>query len=263
MAQKMITNVSIANIYKEAKYGSETISQTYMAENLEVLSKQGEWLFVRQEDGYEGWVTRGSVVEKPANWENYDFFYPNNPVAWIYQDPERQSSTVRDITILSGLPVLERKDGWVRVLLPDSTQGWVEDNPRHPVNSVEVEALINTAFRFLGIQYSWGGKSPKGFDCSGFTQTCFRLNGKQLPRDAYLQADLGVQLSNDFDSWQAGDLIYFSEHKERITHVGISLGGGDFIHSSGFVKINSMNPAHAELFDEKYSKIFAKTMRLL
>lgn len=261
MAREVLTNVSIAFVYREAKFSSETISQTWLAENLAVLDEQQGWLKVRQEDGYEGWVADSFVVEKPSDWDDHDFFYPAAAIAWIYQNPDRQSTTLRDITILSGLPALEYSKGWVRVLLPDGTRGWLKDNPRQVPQSMDVEQLVRTAFSFLGIQYFWGGKSPKGFDCSGFTQTCFHLNGALLPRDAYQQAEVGEQLGDDFHTWQAGDLIFFSERPEKITHVAISLGNGDFIHASGYVKLNSLNPDHADLYIEKYAWIYTKAMR--
>ncbi len=263
MAEKLLTNVSIAFIYREAKYTSETISQTHLAETLEVLEDQGDWIRVRQEDQYEGWVARSFVVEKPVNWTDHDFFYSADLISWIYQSPDLQSTTIRDVTMLSGLPVLEHRHGWVQILLPDGLTGWVIDHPRSLIGAIDIEQLVQTAFSFLGIQYFWGGRSPKGFDCSGFTQTCFGINGIKLPRDAYQQAETGQAVEADYESWQVGDLIFFSEKPNKITHVAISLGEGAFIHASGFVKLNSINPDHTDLYIEKYAKIFTKTIRII
>ncbi|MEA3287305.1 MAG: SH3 domain-containing C40 family peptidase [Candidatus Marinimicrobia bacterium] len=263
MTAKLLTNVSIAFVYKKATYGSETISQTHLAETLEILEEQDDWVRVRQEDQYEGWVSRSFLVEKPDHWTDHETYYPADQLNWIYQSPDRNSTTVRDMTILSGLPVLKRQPGWIQVLLPDGQSGWMENHPRQLVNSVDIEQLIQTAFGFLGIQYFWGGRSPKGFDCSGFTQTCFALNGLQLPRDAYLQAEKGTLIEGDYKSWQVGDLLFFSERPGHITHVAISLGDGDFIHASGFVKLNSLNPQHQELFIKRYAGIFTKATRIL
>lgn len=263
MALQMLTNVSIAFIYRDASFKSESISQTHLGETLHVLEEQADWLWVRQEDGYEGWVARFFVVEKPQSWEDHSFYCSGAPIAWVFQSPDSQSNTIRDLTILSKLPLLDQQEGWVQILLPDGVQGWVQSQPRSLAHSVDVELLVQTAFGFQGIQYYWGGRSPKGFDCSGFIQTVYGLNGLQLPRDAYQQADVGVRVDDNFSSWEVGDLIFFSENSEKITHVALSLGGGDFIHASGYVKVNSLNPDHAELYLEKYSKIFTKTMRVL
>ena len=159
--------------------------------------------------------------------------------------------------------MLDQKGGWVQLLLPDGVKGWVKSCPRTVLDSVDMERLIQTAFGFQGIQYYWGGRSPKGFDCSGFAQTVYGLNGFQLPRDAYQQATVGTRVDDDFLSWDVGDLIFFSERGDKITHVAISLGKGDFIHASGFVKLNSLNPDHADLYLEKYTNIFTKTMRVI
>lgn len=261
-ALTLLTNVSITSVYREPAYRSETVTQSYLGEKLQVLKTEGDWLRIKLEDGYEGWIPRSAVVEIPPAWEGLQQFYPADQIAWIHSAADKQSTTVRDVTILSGLPLLGRQDGWVQVLLPDGTAGWLEDRPRVPLTRLDVEELIETAMRFMGIQYLWGGRSPKGFDCSGFVQTCFKLNGLQLPRDAYQQAEVGIRVGEDFHNWQPGDLIFFSERPEKITHVAISLGDGDFIHASGFVKINSLNPENGELYTPHYSKIFTQTMRV-
>lgn len=234
-----------------------------MAETLEVLGQESDWYRIRQEDGYEAWVPSFFVVEKPDGWDEHEFFYPATQISPILESPDQTAAAIRDITLVSGLPILDNIDGWVKVGLPDGNEGWLMDIPRaHPV-SVDVEKLIETAHGFLGIQYAWGGKTPKGFDCSGFVQTSFKLQGMDLPRDAYQQADVGEQVGDDFADWQVGDLIYFSERPEKITHVAISLGDGKFIHASGYVKINSLNPEHGDIFINKYAKIYTKAMRVL
>lgn len=263
MALQMLTNVSIASIYRDAAFKSETTSQTHLGESLEVLEDKGDWLRVRQEDDYEGWVARFFVVDKPASWDTHNFYHHGELVSWVFQSPDTQSNTLRDITLLSRLPLLDQQGGWVQLLLPDGVQGWVQKSPRPLVDSVDVERLIQTAFGFQGIQYYWGGRSPKGFDCSGFVQTVYGLNGLRLPRDAYMQADVGTRVDDDFSNWEVGDLIFFSERSVKITHVAISLGGGDFIHASGFVKMNSVNPNHPDLYLEKYGIIFTRTMRVI
>jgi len=259
----MITNVSIAFVYREAAFKSETISQTHLGEALEVIAEEDEWVKVRQTDGYIGWVSTAFVVKKTEIWNNSDLFSPAKQVSWIYQSPDNQSTTVRDMTLLSGLPILERQNGWVKLLLPDGVHGWAEDIARFPVKTTDVEQLVQTALSFLGIQYFWGGRSPKGFDCSGFSQTVFGLNGFDLPRDAYQQAEIGHEVEGDFSNWMVGDLIFFSERPNKITHVAISLGNGDFVHASGFVKLNSLNPENENLYIEKYAAILTKTMRVL
>jgi hypothetical protein len=263
LTREMLTNVSVAFIHTEPSFRTEASSQTYLGETVIVSEEQGDWYRVRLEDGYEGWVCKFYVVDKPDHWDDHDFYHHGKRISWIYRNAQRESSHFRDITLLSRLPALAYKDGMVQVLLPDGNQGWIEKSPRPQFTEVDPDRLVHTAHRFLGTQYFCGGRSPKGFDCSGFVQTTFWLNGLQLPRDAYQQAEVGVRVDDDYNTWRVGDLIFFTERSERITHVAISLGKGDFIHSSGFVKLNSLNPDHKDLYLEKYSTTFTKTMRVL
>ena len=98
----------------------------------------------------------------------------------------------------------------------------------------------NTARRFVGTPYLWGGCTPFGLDCSGFTQLAYKLSGVQLLRDAHLQfadrrfgrGDGGQGL--DEGNWEAGDLVVFSRRQDkRPTHIGLALGDGRFIHALG------------------------------
>ena len=111
------------------------------------------------------------------------------------------------------------------------------------------DAIIATAKQFVGFPYLWAGTSIKGLDCSGFVKTTYQLNGIQLLRDASQQAKTGehVDIENGWDNLQKGDLLFFgrkaSEGKsERITHVGIYIEDGVFIHSASVVRINSLDP---------------------
>jgi cell wall-associated NlpC family hydrolase len=115
----------------------------------------------------------------------------------------------------------------------------------------DTAALFRTAFRLAGRPYLWGGTSPKGMDCSGFTKTVYFLHGMIIPRDASQQVHAGeeVPITEDLAGLQPGDFLFFGnlreDGSERITHVGIYLGEGRFIHSgadNGAVRIQSLFP---------------------
>ncbi|MCK9629778.1 MAG: C40 family peptidase, partial [Bacteroidales bacterium] len=115
---------------------------------------------------------------------------------------------------------------------------------------------INTARQFVGFPYMWGGTSIKALDCSGFTKTTYYLNGVILERDASQQAKFGdsISLANNFAALQAGDLLFFGskatkDKKERISHVAIYIGKGEFIHSATSVRINSLLPDAANYYE--------------
>lgn len=96
--------------------------------------------------------------------------------------------------------------------------------------SLILNNIIQTAKSFQGVPYVWGGATPQGFDCSGFTQYVFRKNGIQLPRTADAQYDLGVPVS--YSSLQPGDMVFFTTYASGPSHNGIYIGDGLFINSS-------------------------------
>jgi cell wall-associated NlpC family hydrolase len=131
------------------------------------------------------------------------------------------------------------------------------------------ENLIKTAREMMGVPYLWGGTSPKGVDCSGYTKTIFFLNGMVLPRDASQQIAAGeeVDSSRNFENLQPGDLLYFGKKatdttSERVIHVGMWIGDNKFIHSMGEVHISTFDTTAAD-FDEYNYNRYLRTKRVL
>ena len=101
--------------------------------------------------------------------------------------------------------------------------------------------VVGVAMQYLGTPYVWAGASPAGFDCSGFTMYVFAQVGISLPHSSYAQYGMGVPVA--YDQLQPGDLVFF----DGIGHVGIYIGGGEFIHSphtGDVVKISSLSEAY-------------------
>ena len=100
--------------------------------------------------------------------------------------------------------------------------------------------LVSKALLFLNSPYLWGGRTPFGIDCSGFTQMVYRLCGYDLLRDAKDQTKQGEVLSFIEES-EAGDLAFFDNEEGNITHVGIIMNDYNIIHAHGKVRIDTLD----------------------
>ncbi|HEX2927378.1 MAG TPA: NlpC/P60 family protein [Ruminiclostridium sp.] len=127
---------------------------------------------------------------------------------------------------------------------PSASRGYTVSTP-----TSQAASLISTAKSFTGVPYVWGGTTPSGFDCSGFTQYVFARSGISLPRTAAEQFNAGTYISNV--DLRAGDLVFFTTYKPGPSHLGIYLGNGNFIHasSSNGVTISSLSNSY---FAQRY-----------
>jgi cell wall-associated NlpC family hydrolase len=108
--------------------------------------------------------------------------------------------------------------------------------------SDKATAIINTAKGLMGVPYVWGGSTPSGFDCSGFTSYVMAKNGITIPRTAALQFGSGTSVAKA--NLKIGDLVFFTTYTAGASHVGFYLGDGNFIHASsaaGKVTISNLN----------------------
>lgn len=172
------------------------------------------------------------------------------------------------------MAVLDSTGNFMRVSLPDGRSGYVpKTNGMHLADWQRSRrptpaAIVDAASKLMGVPYLWGGTSFKGVDCSGFTKTAYLMNGLQLPRDASQQAELGIDVdtSKGWSLLQPGDLLFFgnaNSHKPPlVTHVGIWIGNGEFIHASGMVQVASLVPG-APNYDASEHKRFLKAKRIL
>ena len=105
--------------------------------------------------------------------------------------------------------------------------------PRSPAPTAAAARVLETADKYVGVPYTWGGNTPEsGFDCSGFTRYVFARHGIQLPRTSREQARAGQGVALDFAALLPGDILLFAEPNEAISHVAIYVGDGRIIHAS-------------------------------
>lgn len=247
-----IINVSVAPIRDRSSHTAQMVDQAIMGNWVKILVENEDWYLIQTHYKYVGWITK-SAVHKCTN----NFLYNWNEKARyrikklnsiIYSKPHMSSIPISDGVLNNRLNVTKDLVDWSEVILPDGRVGFIQKQDIELMTqnkdlSDQTSIVISIALSMKGVPYLWGGNSSKGNDCSGFTQTAFMASGIQLPRDARQQAKVGKPIIDD--QLKEGDLLFFGIG-DRITHVGISMGGDKFIHQGskleGKVDIHSLHP---------------------
>ena len=129
----------------------------------------------------------------------------------------------------------------------------------YQISPLDKQKLLEDAKYFKGGKYVWGGTTPKGFDCSGYVQYLYKKHDINLPRTAWAQSKKG--LSVEKEDLQKGDLLFFLTDKKRgipVTHVGIYIGDGNFIHAASKKKGIIISP----LTHGSYAKTYVSAKRV-
>jgi hypothetical protein len=238
-------NVSIANMYRLPKYASEIVSQALLGERCTIVQNEKNFSRITLEDGYEGWISNHQWVKSEGRMQATKRVRAH--FLQIFSKPDFKSQPLRDAVIGTYLDVLEEQEDWLQVLLPDGISGYAVKKAFGPFPVASRAGIRELAYEFFGYPYHWGGRSPKGFDCSGFVQTVFALLNMKLPRDSWMQHREARPVGRDMLQAEEGDLYFFAERRSRISHVGIALGDGKIIHARGMVRVNSLYNENTEL----------------
>ena len=229
-----ICNLSIVPLRLEPTDTSEMVSQVLFGEHFKVLEKRKKWSKIRlQFDNYEGYIDNKQFEEIKeelyTQLSNEKAYFSGELIDFI-TDSKNQLTT---IPIGSRLPFLESNQFSINTS-KFSYEGttYSEQLPKSDI--------IQKAFMFLNAPYLWGGKTPFGIDCSGFTQMVYKLCGYKILRDAKDQATQGEVLSFIEES-EPGDLAFFDNQEGVITHVGIIMHDYHIIHAHGKVRIDVLD----------------------
>jgi gamma-D-glutamyl-L-lysine dipeptidyl-peptidase len=241
--------VPVANMYSHPTEKADVVSQAMYGNNVTLLVARGEWSRIQTSDRYKGWVpsrylrivqvgdgyaTSGATVQVESLFANV-YAEPDvtkhKPVVTIPFEVRLEVFSGQD----GNKRLIAKKvpDGWLQVWLPEKRTAWIQvgDVASDP-KPLSVQESIELAKRFLGFPYLWGGRSSFGFDCSGFTQMLVRVRGVNMPRDADQQAAWSGVTAVDRKALQPGDLLFFGSSLKSITHTGMYIGDGQFIHDS-------------------------------
>jgi hypothetical protein len=267
-----LITISVANLKKEPSFASEMVSQAIMGTPLKILKQKGSWSLVQTPDYYIGWIIESSIRELDVaefeSWRNSSRYIFIGRSGDIFSD-KGSNELVSDI--VNGVIVVDSgggKEGIGRISLPDGRTGWIAKDVIMDFDKwcsevkPEPQKMITFARSLVGYPYLWGGTSTKAIDCSGFTRIIYFTGGIILARDASQQFLHGIKvdISSSIEALQPGDLVFFGYMNrvgvERITHTGMYIGNTEVIHSSGMVRINSLDSTRSN-----YSSYLGKGLR--
>lgn len=213
---------------------SEMVSQILFGEMFEILVTEKNWLKVRLcFDNYEGWIDKKQ--QTTLSYENYNIL-KTQKTSFFSDLVNVVSNSFNDlytITLGAELPLFKNNKTHL-----DNFKFHYEGSVQK--GFLDKSNLIKNAYMYLNAPYLWGGKTPLGIDCSGFTQMVYKLNGYKLLRDASQQATQGIPLSFIEES-VPGDLAFFDDDDGQIIHVGIILANHKIIHAHGKVRIDKLD----------------------
>jgi len=256
LAATWIVTVPVANMHSAPDAKADVVSQAIYGTEVTVVASQPGWKRIRTPGAYEGWAADSSLLEL-ANRGYPDgerALWVSSLFANLYREPDvTTGQPLLTVPFETRLEVVsepvEEERRWIETRLPDERRVWIQrGDVRFDDSALSAGETIALARQFVGLPYLWGGVSTFGYDCSGFTQTLCRRRGIRIPRDSGPQARWEGMGVTDRAGLEPGDLLYFGESVDRITHTGMYIGGGEFIHATAYkkpvVQISSLGDPH-------------------
>ena len=268
---KAVVTANVAGMHAEPHGRSEQTSQAIFGETVRVHEDSGEYTRIQTPDSYSGWIlsSKLSLLET-------DERYPDptraamiaSLILPVFREASGRSERITVLTIGTAVELAEGDADaeFYPIRFPGGQVGYVESSalivPHYPAIADLGPNLVVVAMGMIGIPYLWGGRTPFGFDCSGYVQRVYWLNGHVIPRDAYQQAASDLFEPVEKENLRAGDLVFFASRDDPrgrgITHVGMALDSARFIHASTRYSGVSISPVE----DAHYGPQFAGARRL-
>ncbi len=266
-----LVSIPAASLRTRGAHSAEMATQALMGMPLRLLEQRGEWYRAQTPDGYIAWVPESSVAVKTADdmcrWRGNASRYVVTALWQTRAFVTPQAAGSRDVvTDLVLGAIVEAGPGQTcggrrQIVLPDGRTAWADTTALTPIaqwaaQSFDPQKILSTAYSMEGTPYLWGGTSTKAIDCSGLVKVSYFANGIILRRDATQQALTGGRLeAGEWRRYQPADLMFFGNADTgRVTHVALYDANGRYVHSSGRVKRNSVDP---ESQDYLYSPLHA------
>ena len=272
-----LINNSVANLRSNPRHSAELTTQALLGTPIKILKSENSWYLVQTPNKYIAWLDAPALVrinkeELKQHKEATKVVY-SEQYGFSYSEPNENSQVVSDLVLGCILPASTVNAGFYQVHYPDKRIAWVKkdeviDAEEFFSRPIDGSELVNTALRFLGLPYLWGGTSSKAVDCSGLTSVVYYMNGTVLQRDASQQTRWGEELTSNYEykKLEPGDLLFFGRKasdslEERVTHVAMYIGDTEFIHASGKVRVNSIDSTR-DNFIPGYVPRFVRAVRV-
>ncbi len=221
---------------------AEMVNQLLFGELYSVLEEEVKWLKIQSEhDAYSGWLDKKQHTEFPEKTHSFKTCFEES----ICRHSVNGSFKVTPGAYIPDEEILKNYNFESVVVQEESNR-----------------SIRNASFKFMNAPYLWGGRTPLGIDCSGFTQLVYRMQGLDLPRDASQQVNEG-DVVTFLDEAKEGDLAFFDNAEGKITHVGIILEEPNtkkIIHASGRVRIDKID--HQGIYNDDL-KVYTHQLRTI
>ena len=214
-----ICQLSIIPLRKDSTSKSELVSQLIYGELFKVLESNEKWFLIECiDDNYKGWINHSQFKE-------------------ISEHDLKKVLRIEAKYLNNRTAEIETENGTMSIIIGSKISSCSILNHKLNTKTDSKISIIENSFKFLNSPYLWGGRTPYGIDCSGFTQQVYKLNGFQLSRDANQQVIQGKEII--LEDAKPGDLAFFGE--DGISHVGIIMNSNKIIHAFGSVRIDDLN----------------------